>query len=111
MDIRMKLRLLRVSAGYSQQYVADTISDDPEFKATLEKDGERNRGQKKNIEKGLAQKRVSHIENQRCHVREHVLRSWCKVLLITEAELYSESIGHLTDLMLERMAARRNGKG
>jgi len=110
MNIREKLRLLRKSAGYSQEYVAIAISDDPEFQATLEQDNERKRGLSKNIERGLVQKRVSLIENLQSHIMEHELKAWCKVLHITVAELHDKSIGQLTDLMLERRAGQ-GGKG
>lgn len=97
MDIHEKLRLLRTGAGYSQEYIADTISADQEFKDSG----------KKGSENRISQKRVSHIENFQCHIMEHELKAWCKVFLITVGEFYSESIGRLLDLMLER----KSGKG
>jgi hypothetical protein len=88
MEIREKLRLLRRSAGYTQEFIADAISADPVFVDS---------------EKTFGQKRVSHIENLQSHVYEHELCAWCKALHITVAELYAENIGHLTEVMLDRM--------
>jgi hypothetical protein len=51
----------------------------------------------------LRQKRVSQIENLHSHIHEHEIKAWCKVFLITEAELFKKRIGRLTDRMLERI--------